>query len=82
MRDKMYIAGAIAIFIIVISGTICLMAMIFGKTVKPEVLSKEYNNGICQVCGGNYHFSGGNRFNYFYTCDNCDHTIETLNIMK
>ena len=45
-----------------------------------------WNNGICSVCEGEYKFSGATKYrtshHYYYTCDNCDHTIELNSLMK
>ena len=45
-----------------------------------------YNNGICIVCEGEYKFSGATNYrtshHYYYTCENCDHTIELNSLMK
>ena len=45
-----------------------------------------YNNGICTICGGEYEFAGGARTKhsseYFYSCEDCGHTITTSTIMK
>lgn len=48
---------------------------------------KNYNNGICTECGGNYYFidmehirNGGDE--YYYSCDKCGHTITTTHLMK
>lgn len=46
-----------------------------------------YNHGICTECGGDYRFTsavhlrnGGDR--YYYTCQNCGHTIETVQLFN
>ena len=45
-----------------------------------------YNNGICSVCEGDYRFSGGSEYRsshtYYYSCEDCGHTIETNSLMK
>lgn len=45
-----------------------------------------YNNGICTICGGKYEFAGGSRYRncseYYYTCEDCGHTIQTSGIME
>ena len=48
---------------------------------------KNYNDGICTECGGNYIFSSAVHVhycddNYYYTCDKCGHTIQTNKLMK
>lgn len=60
-----------------------IIAMIFVFVVRScEVKDgmKEYNNGICRICGGTYEFVSavGHKYetNYIYRCDNCGHKIE------
>ena len=61
---------------------------LFVFTVKEQskAMTEIYNDGICTVCGGDYEFSGATRSNasqyYFYTCEDCGHTIEVNKIMK
>ena len=52
-----------------------------------KVSKENYNDGICAECGGEYRFasaehtkSGDDR--YFYTCEDCGHTIMTFRLMK
>jgi DNA-directed RNA polymerase subunit RPC12/RpoP len=73
-------------------GVILFLAAIAGALylgVKYEInVSREaYNNGICSACGGKYQFSsaihvksGSDR--YYYTCEDCGHTVMTYRIMK
>ena len=73
------IVGAIiAVAIMVLFISACL-----GQN-KAEI--EYYNNGICTICGGEYEFAGGSRYRnhseYYYTCENCGHTITTSSIMK
>ena len=48
--------------------------------------AEDWNNGICSVCEGEYKFSGATKYRtshyYYYTCENCDHTIELNSLMK
>ena len=48
--------------------------------------NKMWNNGICSVCESEYKFSGATKYrtshHYYYTCENCDHTIELNSLMK
>ena len=48
--------------------------------------AEDWNNGICSVCEGEYKFSGATKYrtshHYYYTCENCDHTIELNSLMK
>ena len=45
-----------------------------------------WNNGICSVCEGEYTFSSATKYrtshHYYYTCDDCGHTIEINQLMK
>ena len=46
---------------------------------------KTFNEGICTECGGRYQFAGASGHTtktYYYTCDECGHTIEMSEIMK
>lgn len=59
---------------------------VFMAKEQDKAMTEKYNDGICAVCGGNYEFSGATRSNasryYFYTCEDCGHTIEVNKIMK
>lgn len=48
--------------------------------------NKMWNNGICSMCEGEYRFSGATKHrtsrHYYYTCEDCDHTIEINQLMK
>lgn len=48
--------------------------------------NEAWNNGICPVCEGEYRFSGASQYRtshcYYYTCDNCGHTIEINQLMR
>ena len=59
---------------------------VFAVKTQNNTIAEIYNDGICTVCGGDYEFSGATRSNasqyYFYTCENCGHTIEVNKIMK
>lgn len=71
--------------LIIIAGIIAgLFLAVKADTEKSNDL---YNNGICTECGGRYRFSssthlknGGDYF--YYSCEDCDHTIRTNKIMK
>ena len=45
-----------------------------------------WNDGICSECEGEYHFSGATKYrtshHYYYTCEDCDHTIELNSLRK
>lgn len=48
--------------------------------------TSKWNNGVCIKCNGQMRFSGGshNRSSehYYYSCDDCGHTIETHSLMQ
>ena len=73
------IGGAIGclVFWLLISGAM------YGEN---EYDVNTYNNGVCIVCEGEYKFSGATKYrtshHYYYTCENCDHTIELNSLMK
>ena len=77
-------ATPIIIFLVL---ALAFAIMIIGTRYEVKQDEKEYNNGICSLCGGEYKFTsavhyrnGGDR--YYYTCDECGHTIETVCLMK
>ncbi len=45
-----------------------------------------WNNGICVKCEGEYLFSSATKYRsserYFYTCEDCGHTIELYSLME
>lgn len=63
-------------------------SFLFGGLIAGEAAQDEhsYNHGICIVCGGKYTFSGASQHrtshHYYYTCDECGHTIETKRLMN
>ena len=73
------IGGAIAClaFWVLISGAFALEDNYDYET---------WNNGVCSVCEGEYTFSGATKYrtshHYYYTCDDCGHTIEINQLMK
>ena len=73
------IGGAIAclLFWLAISG---------AMYAEDEWDNEMWNNGICSVCEGEYNFSGATKYrtshHYYYTCDDCGHTIEINQLMK
>ena len=58
---------------------------ILGVTVKQNRVG-QYLELSCDVCEGEYKFSGATKYrtshHYYYTCENCDHTIELNSLMK
>ena len=73
------IGGALfcLIFWLVISG---------AMTAEAKWDADAWNDGICSVCEGEYKFSGATKYHtshsYFYTCEDCDHTIELNSLRK
>ena len=73
------IGGAIAclVFWVLISGAFAL---------EDNYDNEMWNNGVCSVCEGEYNFSGATKYHtshhYYYTCDDCGHTIEINQLMK
>ena len=66
---------------------VAIMVLFIGACLGQNKAEIEYyNNGICTICGGEYEFAGGSRYRnhseYYYTCENCGHTITTSSIMK
>ena len=45
-----------------------------------------WNNGICSACSGDYIFNGATKYrtshHYYYTCEDCGHTIEINSFME
>ncbi len=58
----------------------------FGIVVQTTQDQKNWNGGCCTECGGEYKFSGASEHrgnhDYFYSCVECDHTIEVDTIKK
>jgi len=62
-------------------------AMYLGLRYEARMSKEAYNEGVCSVCGGEYRFSsvahhknGSDKF--YYTCEDCGHTIMTYRVMK
>lgn len=57
-----------------------------AMTVEAKWDADMWNNGICSVCGGEYKFSSATKYrtshHYYYTCEDCDHTIELNSLME
>lgn len=75
----------IMVIILVVCGFLALG--IIGSVADAKNANKHWNNGACEICGGTYKFTGatyirnsGHR--YYYTCENCDHTIMTYSLKK
>jgi hypothetical protein len=73
-----------------IGGTIvCIALWLFTSfcfVIDEDNDAKVWNNGNCSECGGEYVFSGASEYrgdtDYYYTCEDCHHTIETNGIKK
>lgn len=76
------VAGVIGAVIVIVIMAFVIWAGLEQKKAEIEY----YNDGICTICGGEYEFSGATRYRssseYFYTCKDCGHTIQTSGIMK
>lgn len=52
-----------------------------------KVSKENYNNGICSECGGEYRFTSAQHIKnsgdrYYYTCEDCGHTVMTFSLQK
>lgn len=75
-----------ALIIFIFIGSFITLA-IFGIFNEIKQSNIHWNNGICEDCGGEYKFSGVTHVKnagdyYYYTCEECGHTIKTCKIMK
>lgn len=66
---------------------VAIIVLFIGACLGQKKIEVEYyNDGICTICGGEYEFAGGSRYRnnseYYYTCENCGHTITASSIMK
>ena len=58
-----------------------------GLTIESKSDEKIWNNGVCIECNEEMKFSGASPLRnggnlYYYTCENCGHTIEVHSIRK
>ena len=75
---KSLIISIIALILVIALAVVACI----GRTNRDE---KEYNNGICPLCGEKYHLVGGHGWHtqyYIYECTKCGHTIETTHRMR
>ena len=68
-------------------GCLVFWVLISGAFALEDKWDNEmWNNGICSVCEGDYTFSSATKYrtshHYYYTCDDCGHTIELNSLMK
>lgn len=65
-------------------GLVIGLAILGMMYLEQEGDSREYNDGICSICGGEYKFSSaagrGISRHYYYSCEDCDHTIQVESI--
>lgn len=52
-----------------------------------QISVDNYNGGVCSECGGEYRFSSAEHYKnsgdlYYYTCEDCGHTVTTFSIQK
>ena len=69
-----------------------IVCLLFWLTISGAMYAEHewdtdmWNNGICSVCEGEYKFSGAAKYrtshHFYYTCDDCGHTIEINQLMK
>lgn len=72
----------VILFLAAIAGVLYL-----GVKYETSVSQEAYNEGICSACGGEYQFSSASHVRngsdrYYYTCEDCGHTVMTYHIMK
>ena len=76
-KHKIIGSAIVLVFWLLISGAMIAKAQHDFDT---------YNNGVCVACGGEYKFRSATQYRtshyYYYTCENCDHTIELNSLMK
>lgn len=73
--------------IIMLIFTILMGMLILGVGYETKLSQEKWNNGVCTECGGKYRFSGATHLRnggdyYYYSCEDCDHTIKTNILMK
>ena len=64
-----------------------IVILFVGLKVESKSDEKTWNNGICIECNEEMQFSGASHLRhggnlYYYTCENCGHTIEVQSIRK
>lgn len=72
-----------------IIACICVFIVSFGITslffIGQAGETERWNGGICVDCGGIYEFSGASErldTKFYYTCNNCGHTVQFTQIMR
>lgn len=76
-REEIRLLVGLVVFII-------LFIFVMRMEYKGDV--SKWNNGICIECNGQMKFSGGSHHrtseHYYYSCNDCGHTIETHSLMQ
>ena len=72
-----------AYLFVIIAIVVCIGGIFFMRKLN----SVNYNNGVCEKCGGHYSYSDsvGGRYgatSYMYKCDDCGHVIRVYEIMN
>ena len=61
--------------------TLILITILFCGCDEQTFVEKDLQDGKCNSCGGNWHFTKTvcflNEANYYYTCDNCGKYVYT-----
>ena len=77
-----WVQRGIALIFTIIIWFLFTMALVVETTTDQE----SWNNGHCVECGGEYKFSGASQHrgnhDYYYSCEDCDHTIKVETIKK
>lgn len=72
--------GIVCLSVVAISITIMFFSLLASIGDENSEKRKQYNNGVCLKCGGNYEMyqavGHGISTSYIYKCDNCGNTIE------
>ena len=81
-KVKPWFNTVIGIWVALLFG-LFMTCIMWGETAHEE---KMWNNGICSVCEGEYNFSGASKYRttteYYYSCEDCGHTIEVNHLQK
>ena len=81
MRNKNFWLWLTAIFMVIAVVAVIISAS--GTFGASKEIKAEYNNGICQDCGGHYHLIvRTNASRYIYECDKCYRTLSSYWLLK
>ena len=85
-------SGNVVAWLIPLAVVVVAIAAVIGLTVGIKACAgsndySKWNNGVCTECGGEYEFTSATAVRgwgseYYYTCEDCGHTIKTQRIMK